>query len=164
MGFRHWDLRLGNIMEHHPSRQGRSRGQQGDSDGMAEGKARAGGGVEVQAETQGGGDSPSAASGAVELQPRCSKKGVLHSAAVPPASGQHWAENQGLQAGDCIWKIIDFGHADFDDRDLLDDGVCLEGPRSKAEEGWARLSCLDLIHYSWPVSSLLNAVLRVVSA
>lgn len=48
---------------------------------------------------------------------------------------QRWSSNQSADLGKCYrWKIIDYGHADFGDRTLRDDAVCLDGPISFAEQ------------------------------
>ncbi len=41
-------------------------------------------------------------------------------------------DREGMQ---CVWKIIDYGHADFGDKTLQYDGLCIGGPPFDPEDG-----------------------------
>ena len=165
LGFRHWDLRMTNIMEHHPP-----------STEAAENPPEAAGSQPVaivkqlpvssspepQASQMGRSDSAPEVWSAIEL----TESGAQHAAngepslrqkalnglqdgsrcavetsgsAVPAEGGVRKdgeaAENTDMQGKQCVWKIIDYGHADFGDKTLQYDGLCIGGPPFDPDDG-----------------------------
>ena len=53
-----------------------------------------------------------------------------------PAAGSATEEVENVeQKVDGAWKIIDYGHADFGDKTLQYDGMCIDGPLFKPDDG-----------------------------
>ena len=161
LGFRHWDLRLKNIMEHHPSQQSRLPAEEGwkaerspavaspAATSQKEGQEKM---TIVMQPTSGHQatntvDKDSACDVASNRAPanlqlhgrrHADDKAGGTAAAYPDTRSngpQRCHEDQNMEAGNCIWRIIDYGHADFGDRALQDDAVCLDGPVLEAEDG-----------------------------
>ncbi|EIE27044.1 hypothetical protein COCSUDRAFT_34668 [Coccomyxa subellipsoidea C-169] len=162
LGFRHWDLRMTNIMEHHPlptqaaeklpeaaSAQVASAGQ---PDAVSQPDSH-------PPQTESIKDAPEVWS-AIEL----TQSGAQHAAkehlslreqsqngcldgsrgaaggsgsSVPAQEGASAKEGMGTdrEGLQCVWKIIDYGHADFGDKTLQYDGLCIGGPPFDPEDG-----------------------------
>ena len=154
LGFRHWDLRLKNIMEHHPSQQSAQPAEdsrkairlastsvaadsQGQGHKLATTAMRTAAEYEADSWVNNGGAHHAASSGPAAQLHAIGKHGGAAAARLANScdGSQRRNDNQGPELGECCrWQIIDYGHADIGDRTLRDDAVCLDGPISNAEQ------------------------------
>lgn len=150
LGFRHWDLRMKNIMEHHPPAAARA----DDSLETASKVAAAAQDMPAQpghmkSDSQESGDASAEAWSMIDLadgssrddlrgqENQCNQQnnGSYVSAGKERGAGGT-AGGEGLgKRDDCVWKIIDYGHADFGDKMLQYDGLCVEGPPFDPNDG-----------------------------
>lgn len=164
LGFRHWDLRMTNIMEHHPP-----------SPAGAENPPEAAGtqpaplekppvssSSELQPSELDRKESAPEVWSAIELTESGAERAASEdlslrqktmnarqdgsSSAVDHSGRPAHIEGGGREAGgagtntdrqgkQCTWKIIDYGHADFGDKTLQYDGLCIDGPPFDPDDG-----------------------------